>query len=628
MERLRKIPFVILLLPLIAAIIVYYSLIYRENDIAAEAEAVWQAELLQMPQIREKTVRAEAWLVWRSDSTGMEKRGEHVLLYIRRDTLSEQLKAGDRLLFYGAVSHSNKGNPYEFDYDKWLRIHGIAGVVFLDENEWLRVDSCDKRTLRVTAEMLRHRLVRLLKKSGLSDQESAIVAAMTVGEREELDAETRRKFSAAGAAHVLAVSGLHTGVVFAAVMFLLTGFGMFPVLYRQKWRRWAVNIAGICIIWVYAFLTGMSPSVMRAALMITLFYGADALGRRQVPLNTLAAAAFLNLIIEPQALFSVSFQLSYAAVLGILVFYKKIAGIVVFKHKLPRRMWQLLAVSVSAQLGTIPVTLWYFLQTSNWFALTNMFVIPLASLIIYFTAALVVLAPTPLKIVAQFPLKHCAFALNWIVGKIENLPGSTGNLSLTPPMLVLLILAIVLLGVWVYRLKWQWGVSVAAVLALLTVLHTVHLREIEKTEQTIVYNTYPYSLILHQEGRSCVLYTDSIEAALDVSEPLRKQMMTRQVRTVVLSDKEAASFVCGNRHFLYLAPWKGHKTVFKGDIPADVLLLGGRGNADVEEALQRTSAAQVIFLSALPRYRQQTYTVSVHNAVSIDNTSKGAIVVY
>ena len=628
MKQLRKIPFVILLLPLVATIVVYYSLTNTGNDNAAETESVWRAELLKVPQLREKTVRSEARLVWRSDSASIKRREEHVILYIPRDTLSEQLKAGDHLLIYGAVSHSNRGNPYEFDYDKWLRMRGITGVVFLNENEWLRVDTCGKRSLRITAEIIRHRLLLLLHESGLSEQEAGIVAAMTIGEREELDAETRRRFSAAGAAHVLAVSGLHTGIVFTAIMFLLTGFRLFPVLYRQKRRRWAVNIAGISIIWVYAFLTGMSPSVMRAALMITLFYGADALGRQQVPLNTLAAAAFLNLIIEPQALFSVSFQLSYMAVLGILVFYKKIAGIVVFRNKLLRRIWQLMAVSVAAQLGTIPVTLWYFQQTSNWFALTNMFVIPLATLIIFLTAALVVLAPTPLKILAQFPLKYCAFALNWIVSKIESMPGSTSNLSLTPFMLVLLIFAIILLGVWMYRQKWQWGVSVAAVLAVLTMLHVVHLHEIGRTEQTIVYNTYPYSLVLHQEGRSCVLYTDSIDAALAVSEPLRKQMMIRQVKTVDLSGKEAASFVCGNNHLLFLSPQKGHKTVFNGEIPADVLLAGGRGSIDVKDALQRTSATKVVLLSSLPRYRQQAYISSLSTLPCVSSTSQGAVVIH
>ena len=202
-----------------------------------------------------------------------------------------------------------------------------------------------------------------------------------------------------------------------------------------------------------------------------------------------------------------------------------------------------MGMAIVSTLSFCTVTLWYFQQTSNYFALTNLFVIPLAELIIVFTMLLVLLAATPLKVVAQYPLKWCAIALNKVVGWIESLPGSTSNLSITIMMLVMLITAIALLGVWLHKDKWQYGVSVVVALLLIVFLHIKHIDMISKTEQTVVYNTYPYSLILHQQGRSCTLYSDSVDAALMISEPLRKQMMIKHLQTVDLNDKEVATFL-------------------------------------------------------------------------------------
>ena len=594
MKVFRKIPFVILLLPLVAAILIMH---YHEKSSSKQAEDmgekpsayIWQAQITSVPQTRAKTMKAEAKLVWRKDSLSIKKADERVILYIRRDSASEALQQGDSVLLYGAITHSNRGNPYEFDYDSWLRQQGIAGVIFLDKTEWILTGHKDIYTPKAIADRCRRWFVNILQEHDITGTELGVVAAMTVGEREELDNETRRQYSAAGAMHVLAVSGLHTGIVYWAIMFLLTGFGYLPVLYEQKRRKWITAVVCVLCLWCYAFLTGMSPSVMRASLMITVFLTGYAFGRNNISANTIAAAAFFNLLFEPEALFSVSFQLSYAAVLGIIMFYWKISGLFHVKIKVLRWLWQLFSVSIAAQIGTLPITLWYFQQASNWFALTNILVIPLAYVIICFSFVLVLFSATPIACIASYPLKYSAWLMNKGVGWIEGLPGSTTNISITVGMICSLILAIIFIGIWIHRGKYVWFGAGITMLAIMLVLHFFHLRDINKVEQTIVYNTYPYTLVLHQEGRACTLLTDSIEAAMQVSEPLRKHMMIRRVDTTCFAGKEVAAYTCGGRQLLFLMPEKGHRIEYTNNPPADVLLIGGRGETDIEKAVVNTA---------------------------------------
>lgn len=637
MKVFRKIPFFLLLLPLVVAIILYNYFCPRSLPPADISPAIYCLHLLSVPQQREKTIKAEVQILWRKDSATLKKQDEKAVIYIRKDSLSMTLRQGDILLASASLTHSNRGNPSEFDYDRFLASKGFSGVIFLDGNEWLIVSHEDINTAQAVADRCRQWFVNQLREHGFSEDELGIVAAMAVGERDELRYDTRQRFSAAGAAHVLAVSGLHTGIVYSTILYLLTCFGFYPVLYRQKLRRWLVYILATIFIWLYAFLTGLSPSVMRAALMITIFSLGNALGRDGISFNTLAAAAFINLLIEPQALYSVSFCLSYSAVLGILLFSRKIVRILSFKTKILRYLWNLLAVSVAAQLGTLPATIFYFSQTSNYFALTNFFVIPLAYVIVVLSAMFAIFAVTPLAVWLAYILKYSAAAMNFVVSTIESLPFSTSNLSLTPPMLIVSILAVFLLALCIHRGKWQWLMALTASLILLVLLHISHLKQISQTDRTYVYNTYPYSLILHQQGRACTIYSDSLSAAIDLTRPFRQQMMIRSTQTVDLSGSQASCFTINDKHVLFLSPEKGSKLVFRQPLSADIILFANRGNhssqqlfqmldSSTDNSLQMSFPAQIILLSSLPRYREEHITLSArqHN-LPISTTRHSAI---
>jgi len=268
-------------------------------------------------------------------------------------------------------------------------------------------------------------LYQRLTDAGLSGDELATVGALTLGYKADLDKELRRHFQASGAAHVLAVSGLHTGILYGLLLWLLTLGGRLRPMHENRIGRCAVSAVIIVCMWAYAWLTGMTPSVVRAVLMVTIFEVGRMVYRQAFSLNTITAAAVLILLVNPKDLWSVSFQLSFAAT----------AAIVSLTPTLPfrERRWPrivtyftgILIISLAAQLGTLPITIYYFGQVSCYFLLTNLIVLPLATLLVPCGLATIVLGGSWLGLQAGKITGALAWAMNHSVGWIESLPGST-----------------------------------------------------------------------------------------------------------------------------------------------------------------------------------------------------------
>lgn len=256
---------------------------------------------------------------------------------------------------------------------------------------------------------LRRTLCQRYADVGIPDEERATLQALTLGYREDLSRDARRSFQAAGAMHVLAVSGLHTGMLYAALMWLLTLGGRFRPLYEQRLWTAMLHLSVLLLLVGYAALTGFSPSVCRAVVMLSVVSVGYVLRRAALNINTLAVAAFLILLAQPGEVYALGFQLSFLAVAALMLM----------------RPRNLLTVSLAAQLGTLPLCLYTFGQMSNYFLLTNLLVIPLAALMMglalaFFTVGWLPLVGTCLG----YGLRGVAWLMNHGVGWIESLPGS------------------------------------------------------------------------------------------------------------------------------------------------------------------------------------------------------------
>ena len=422
-----------------------------------DRDTILAMRLLSNAQERTKTFRYEAEV----------EGGGKVLLYLQKDSMPMPVM-GDVLLVETQVRRGGKSG--KFDYGLYLRRQGIVGTCWALRRNWQLIGHEDDMGLKGLAKRSQYFLYQQYRKMGIEGQELGIISALTLGYREYLDKDVQRAFSASGAMHVLAVSGLHTGIVWGIVMWILTLGVLYKPLWEDKFRRWLLNISTIVLIWAYAFLTGLSPSVMRSALMLTFWALSSLLEQQTSRWNPLLAAAVVILIVNPLALWSVSFQLSFAAVAGIMLFGSSMQQAVVSKGRVWQSVSGLLIVSLAAQLGTMPLTLHYFGQTSNYFALTNLIVVPMAGILLSLGFSTLAMSWCAVGEWLGWATKWCTWILNQAVQWIESLPYSTTHMHLSEWGVIGLYGAIIcgLLMMRGGKVHWWWIIGV--IICLIVVL--------------------------------------------------------------------------------------------------------------------------------------------------------------
>ena len=381
---------IVLLLPLVAAILLWAHLQPEEQP--DTTDRTYAFVLTSMPKSTAKCERFEAKVL---------PKGQ-VYLYILRDSTRTMPVYGDTVATYTHIERD--GHIARAFAAKYQVLPG------------------HKKT------PLQYRLYQRLAAAGLSGDELATVGALTLGYKDDIDPEMKRHFQASGAAHVLAVSGLHTGIIYGVLLWLLTLGGRFRPLHEDRWGRWTISAFVITCMGFYAWLTGMTPSVVRAVLMVTIVEIGRMAYRQTVSVNTIAAAAVLILLVRPTDLWSVSFQLSFAATTAIVILVPTSQHLInqtARRSKVLAWILTLFIVSIAAQLGTLPITLYNFGQLSTYFLLTNLIVLPLATLLVPCGLLTIAASGTTLGIGFGHVTHALAWLMNHSVGWIENLPGST-----------------------------------------------------------------------------------------------------------------------------------------------------------------------------------------------------------
>ena len=291
---------------------------------------------------------------------------------------------------------------------------------------------------KINTERYKSKIESKLFSLHVKQQDYAVIAAMALGDKSALDSNIRNSYSISGASHILAVSGLHVGIIFQLFIFLLGG---------RKYSFYTIALSLISI-WTYVFLIGLPASAVRAAIMLSAYSISLAFHRTSLPLNTLAAAYIFILFISPLYLFELSFQLSFLAVASILLFFPPLYSLLTIRSRFVRWAWGLLCVSLAAQIGTLPVIVYYFGRISCYSLLTNYIAIPSATLILYLGAALILFSPltllspvspvvTPLISLTVKILTSITQFLNTAISLISMLPGaSIENVRISLPLVI------------------------------------------------------------------------------------------------------------------------------------------------------------------------------------------------
>ncbi|MDR1865594.1 MAG: competence protein ComEC family protein [Bacteroidales bacterium] len=372
------------------------------------------------PVEREKSIRMTVGVKARKTDGAWENRREKVMMYVGKDPAAMKIRQGDLLVMDAALRPvTSAGNPYEFDYRSYLAGQHIGRTAYVENGKWKILDHYAQGPLENLANRIRYFLLDIFAKAKLDGNELAVASALTLGYKAYLNDELKTAYSISGAMHVLAVSGLHVGILYFIVNFLLGRIGFLQS--RKGWR--AVLI--LSILWLYALVTGMSPSVRRATLMFSIIVAGTALRRKSYIYNSIATSAFLILSVNPHLLFNIGFQLSYAAVLAIVFFHPRLYALCRFKNRFADAMWSLACVSIAVQIGSEPVLFYYFHMFTSYFLLTNFIVIPAASVIMY--GALLLFAVSPAAWLLEWTgwlLDKFIYLVNACVFFIEKLPGS------------------------------------------------------------------------------------------------------------------------------------------------------------------------------------------------------------
>lgn len=403
-----------------------------------------QGIVVDEPILRETSIRAPIRVVALGDYQGMRKGEGELMLTIQRDSLHKfSLRYGDEILFKNKIQEVRAPlNPREFDYQKYLSNKNIWHQCYLTTEE-VKVLNVEKGNFLISNSLQwRQELINKFAHYIPDTTSYQIAIALIFGYRSELPVSTLAAFSNTGTIHVLSVSGLHVGLVFGLLTFMLSWMDRIP---RGKLFR---SILILIAIWLYVVLTGISPSVLRAGIMISFYILATLVQKKQVPLNTLFASAVCILVFYPNYLFDIGFQLSYLAMIGLFTLYPIFKKIWIPRHRLFKFFVEFCYVSIAAQLFTLPVALYYFGQFPVYFILANLFIAIPSTLVMYLGIALAFL---PFSIAATYIAK----LLSWMLAislkglhDIACLPFAVAEGILWDTTQTILLLLILVVGIY------------------------------------------------------------------------------------------------------------------------------------------------------------------------------------
>jgi competence protein ComEC len=348
-----------------------------------------------------------------------------IIIYFRKESSVQRLDYGSRIIFKNQIQEiKNSGNPAGFGYKRYSLFKGITHQVYLKPGEFAIAGKKDQKWLPEFVYSTRRHVLNILRKNIRNDKELGLAEALLLGYKNDLDRSLVQSYTNTGVVHIIAVSGLHLGLIYWLLRNIFS-----PFQRRKKilpgTKGWIPPILIIAGLWLFSLLAGAQPSVLRSAVMFTCIVLGECIKGKPSVYNTLALSAFLLLCYDPYWLWDVGFQLSYSAVLSIIIFNRPIYNLFYIKNKILDLVWKLNAVTLAAQILTIPFCIYYFHQFPSYFLLTNFVAVPLSSIILLGEILLggIAFVPSLAELLGKF-LSWLISLMNTYIERIEELPYS------------------------------------------------------------------------------------------------------------------------------------------------------------------------------------------------------------
>ncbi|HEY4149661.1 MAG TPA: ComEC/Rec2 family competence protein [Chitinophagaceae bacterium] len=544
---------------------------------------------------KENSFKAIASVEEVSDSTAAYSTTGTVLLYFKKEASVKYLGYGDRLLFNKPLQLiSNTGNPGAFDYRQYEALQGVYRQVYLRQGEFVVLAGKNRNWFTQWIYATRQKVTGILSRYIPGEKEAGLAEALLIGYKDDLDKGLLQSYSNTGVVHIIAISGLHVGLIYWLLMLLTKPLQ----IKRLRWLRPWLTITGL---WLFALLAGGGPSVLRSALMFSCIIIGQQLSSGTSIYNTLSISAFILLCIDPSWCWDVGFQLSYIAVLSIVIFMKPIYHLLSFQNKGLDFIWKLNAVTLAAQVLTVPLSIYHFHQFPNYFLVTNLVAVPLSTAIVLGEIVLCALAvvpflAAPVGLVLQWGIR----LMNDFISHMENMPGALWN-GLELNVLQLLLMYSFIAGIAYWLLEKNRTALLAGLcgLAGFAAARTYSFEQAGRQQLLVVYNLPRHQAIDFISGRAYLFKGDS-ELAGDAA--LQRFYITpcRMVHRVCPAEDASMLKIYGN-WFVF-----NNKRILLVDegfrvpggverISADLVIVSGRPSLSPAALVKRVDCRQLVF---------------------------------
>ncbi len=464
-------------------------------------------QILESPIEKEKSYKLTGEIISFKDSTTWHKINDKLLIYFDKDSLVKNIEIGDLLYINTFCKEINGGgNPNEFDYKQYLAYKHIHIQTYINNKSWHIIQKKYGSHFLRFLHTIRNRLLNTFREHNIDGQEFAVASALSVGYTDDIDDETKQIYSRTGAMHILSVSGLHVGAIFVLLNYLL------QFLEKSKRKRHLKTVIILLVLWFFALLSGFSASVLRAAFMLSFVLIAITFKKSSNIYNSLGVSALILLIYNPFYLFDLGFQLTYIAIFSLIFFYSEIYILIFVKNKYLDKIWQLIAVSISAQIATFGIGFFYFHQFPNLFILTNIVAVPLSTIILYFSSFLFVVSNIPIiNFITGLLVKYLTWFLNYSLKIIDSIPYShLNNIYISFTQLIIIILLIIFIYIYFKTklVKFLFLIIICINAFILSGLYH-KITVVDKTK-LVIYNVKDIAAYHFIDNKNNILFTDSI----------------------------------------------------------------------------------------------------------------------
>jgi len=455
---------------------------------------------------KEKSFKARATVELMGDDSIYKSVTGNIIVYLQKDSVKPALTYGSQIVIDKPLQAiRNSGNPACFDYEQYCAFQHIYYQVFLKPNEYVVLKEKKINPAKQFLFNANDAITTILHKYIMSKKELGLAEALLIGYKEDLDKTLVQSYSNTGVVHIIAISGLHLGVIYFLLLLLLK-----PLSDKRKLNRILKPVIVIVFLWLFSIMSGASPSVLRSAVMFTCIVIGNSISKQSSVYNTLSVSAFLLLCYNPFWLWDVGFQLSYAALLSIVVFMKPVYHCIYIKNKLLDKIWQAAAVTLAAQILTTPISIYYFHQFPVFFLMTNLLAVPISTIILIGEIVLCCVSfVAPVAVLVGRILTWLLWLMNTIIERIEAIPFNMwGGLQISMLQNLVLYIFIALVVLWLFKNHKHYMYVSLLSLLLFICLRSYSFYQASKQERLIVYNVPQRQAIDIIHGRNYLFIGD------------------------------------------------------------------------------------------------------------------------